>query len=68
MKIYFVRHGHPDYKTDSLTELGKKQAQAAAERLKNCNIERVFASSKGRAVRKIRAGACVISGRNIIMV
>lgn len=50
MKIYFVRHGHPDYKNDSLTELGKKQAEAAAERLKNCNIERVFASSKGRAV------------------
>ena len=50
MKIFFVRHGHPDYKTDSLTELGKKQAEAAAERLKNCNIERVFASSKGRAV------------------
>ncbi len=50
MKIYFVRHGHPDYKTDSLTELGKKQAEAAAERLKNCNLERVFASSKGRAV------------------
>lgn len=50
MKIYFVRHGHPDYKTDSLTELGKMQAQTAAERLKNCNIERIYASSKGRAV------------------
>lgn len=50
MKIYFVRHGHPDYNTDSLTELGKKQAQAAAERLKNCDIERIFASSKGRAI------------------
>ncbi len=49
MKIYFVRHGHPDYKTDSLTELGKMQAKAAAERLKNCNIERIFASSCGRA-------------------
>ncbi|MBQ2324922.1 MAG: histidine phosphatase family protein [Clostridia bacterium] len=50
MKIYFVRHGRPDYKTDTLTELGIKQAQAAAERLKDCNIQRVFASSKGRAM------------------
>ncbi len=50
MKIYFVRHGHPDYKNDCLTELGKKQAQAAAERLCNSNIECVFASSKGRAL------------------
>lgn len=50
MKIYFVRHGHPDYKNDCLTDLGKKQAQAAAERLKNCYIERVFSSTKGRAI------------------
>ena len=49
MKIYFVRHGHPDYKNDSLTELGKKQARAAAERLKDSGIERVYSSSCGRA-------------------
>ncbi len=49
MKIYFVRHGHPDYKNDCLTELGKKHAQAAAERLKDCGIQRVYSSSKGRA-------------------
>lgn len=49
MKIYFVRHGHPDYSTDSLTELGHKQAAAAAERLKDRGIERVFSSTMGRA-------------------
>ena len=49
MKIYFVRHGHPDYKNDSLTELGKKQARAAAERLKDSGIERIYSSSCGRA-------------------
>jgi probable phosphoglycerate mutase len=49
MKIYFVRHGHPDYENDCLTELGHKQAVAAAERLKNCGIEQVFSSTKGRA-------------------
>ena len=27
MKIYFVRHGHPDYKNDCLTELGHKQGK-----------------------------------------
>ena len=50
MKIYFVRHGHPNYVDDCLTELGHKQAVAAAERLKNCGIERIFSSTKGRAV------------------
>ena len=49
MKIYFVRHGHPDYSKDVLTELGHKQAAAAANRLKSCAIERVFASTMGRA-------------------
>ena len=41
MTIYFVRHGHPDYKNDCLTELGKKQAQKAAERLRDSGIETI---------------------------
>ena len=50
MKIYFVRHGHPDYKNDCLTELGHRHAQAAAIRLKDSDIRRVYSSSKGRAM------------------
>lgn len=50
VKIYFVRHGHPDYKNDCLTELGQRQAHATANRLKDSKIERVFASTQGRAV------------------
>ena len=49
MRIIFVRHGHPDYVKDCLTELGHLQAEAAAERLKNEPFTRVFASSCGRA-------------------
>lgn len=30
MKIYFVRHGEPNYQMNCLTELGHKQAAAAA--------------------------------------
>ena len=50
MTIYFVRHGHPDYANDCLTPLGKKQAEAAAERLKSVGIEAVYSSTKGRAL------------------
>lgn len=50
MKVIFVRHGHPDYKLDCLTELGHLQAEAAAERLKDEPICAVYSSSKGRAV------------------
>ena len=50
MKIIFVRHGHPDYTKDCLTELGHPQAEAAAERLKDEKIDKIFSSSCGRAV------------------
>ncbi|MBQ9785275.1 MAG: histidine phosphatase family protein [Clostridia bacterium] len=50
MKIYFVRHGQPDYEKDCLTELGHSQAAAAAERLRDSGIERIFASTHGRAL------------------
>jgi len=50
MKIYFVRHGHPDYTQNCLTELGHQQAAAVAKRLRNSNIQRIFASTYGRAI------------------
>ena len=49
MKLIFVRHGHPDYEKDCLTDLGHLHAEAAAERLKDEPISRVYASSCGRA-------------------
>ena len=45
MKIYFIRHGHPDYKNDCLTELGHRQAAAAAEKLKDSGIGQIFSST-----------------------
>ena len=50
MRLIFVRHGHPNYEKDCLTELGHLQAEAAAERLHNEGIDRIFTSSSGRAV------------------
>lgn len=49
MKIIFIRHGHPDYINDCLTELGHLQAEAAAERLKNEPIDKIYSSTCGRA-------------------
>jgi len=50
MKILFVRHGHPNYEKDCLTELGHTQAEAAAQRLREWGITEIHASSCGRAV------------------
>ena len=49
MRIVFVRHGKPDYKTDSLTELGWIQARATAKKLLAEGISEIYASSMGRA-------------------
>lgn len=52
MKIYFIRHGEPGPMGPdgrNLTELGQKQAHAAAQRLKDSGIEMIFSSPMIRA-------------------
>ena len=49
MKLYIVRHGDPDYVTDSLTELGKQQADAVVKPMAEAGISRIFSSPLGRA-------------------
>ena len=49
MRIIFVRHGHPNYEKDCLTELGRKHAAAVAERLKEEGISEIYSSTCGRA-------------------
>ena len=49
MKLIFVRHGEPDYTTDSLTENGKKEALALSKRIKNWDVDKFYVSPLGRA-------------------
>ena len=49
MLLYVVRHGEPDYSTDTLTELGWRQAEAVSNRMVAVGIEEIFASPMGRA-------------------
>lgn len=59
MRIIFVRHGHPDYAKDCLTPLGRLHAEAAAERLKEEPVSRIFSSTCGRALETAQALADV---------
>lgn len=49
MLLYIVRHGEPDYSTDTLTELGQSQAQAVSHRMAGSKIEEIYSSPMGRA-------------------
>lgn len=49
MLLYIVRHGIPDYTTDTLTPDGKKQAEAVARRLAPVGLDEIYTSPLGRA-------------------
>lgn len=57
MRLVLVRHGHPDYEQDCLTELGHKQAKAVAKRLMEEGIEEIYVSPMGRARQTAQAFA-----------
>ncbi len=50
MLLFYVRHGQPVYDPDSLTPMGKRQAEAIGKRLALYGIDRIFASTSNRAV------------------
>lgn len=60
MRLWFIRHGEPDYDTDSLTPLGIEQAELLAERIKSVPFAEVCHSPMGRARQ-----TCEISNRKI---
>lgn len=49
MILYYVRHGEPDYENDCLTPKGKKQAEAIAKLFKHLGVNKIYASTMGRA-------------------
>ena len=49
MKLLLIRHGDPDYKTDSLTERGRSEAKLLAERIAAMNVKAYYTSPMGRA-------------------
>lgn len=49
MKLLIIRHGDPDYKIDSLTEKGWKEAEYLSQRLARLDITAFYVSPLGRA-------------------
>ena len=63
MLLYIVRHGEPDYTTDTLTQRGWAQAEAVGKRIYDSKIDRIFSSPMGRA-KQTAEPACRLLGLN----
>lgn len=50
MNLYFIRHGEPDYSTDSLTPAGHKQAKLLSNSIEELHLDEIHQSPMGRAV------------------
>ena len=61
MLLYIIRHGDPDYTTDTLTDRGWQQAEAVGKRIAAAKIDRIFTSPMGRA-RQTAEPACRLLG------
>jgi probable phosphoglycerate mutase len=61
MLLYIIRHADPIYDPDSLTELGREQAEALAPRLAVNGIDKAFSSPAVRAQMTAKP-ACVLLG------
>lgn len=49
MRIFMIRHGDPDYRSDSLTERGKQEAEALAAYIDRLQLTHLYCSPLGRA-------------------
>ncbi len=49
MRLFFIRHGDPDYENDTLTAKGKREAELLADQIHRLEIDEVYQSPLGRA-------------------
>ncbi len=50
MRLILIRHAEPDYRHNTITEKGRREAAALAERVKKWNVTDFYTSPLGRAV------------------
>lgn len=50
MKLYIIRHGDPNYETDTLTERGIAEAKALADWFADKKLDKIYSSPSPRAL------------------
>ena len=61
MLLYVIRHAEPIYNPDSLTEKGKRQAEALGRRLSVNGLDKIYSSPMNRALMTAQP-ACELLG------
>lgn len=54
MLLFFIRHADPIYNPDSLTPIGKRQAESLARRLARYGLDDLYVSSSNRAMETVK--------------
>lgn len=49
MRLFFIRHGDPDYENDTLTQKGIREAECLSNYIHNLGIDKAYQSPLGRA-------------------
>jgi len=65
MLLFYIRHGHPTYNPDCLTEVGFQQAEALVPRMKRVSPDKIFSSTSTRAFKTAEPTAKAL-GKEII--
>lgn len=61
MLLFYIRHGHPTYNPDCLTEAGFKEAEALIKRTERIKPDKIFASTSNRAIQTARPTAKMLN-------
>lgn len=64
MHLYIIRHADPNYKEDTITDLGRQEAAALAEWLREVPLNRIYSSPLGRAMATAEI-TCVAKGMDM---
>ena len=67
MLLYYVRHGDPVYVPDSLTPLGKRQAEAISKRFAVYGLDEIYSSPLIRALETARPTCEVLKKEAVIL-
>lgn len=67
MLLFYIRHGEPVYDPDSLTPLGRRQAESVARRLGQFGLDRIFVSSSNRAAETARPTCDILRLRPTVL-